>query len=178
VLTRSREQADRDTPVLDERIAAYFAENFPDDSAMMLELSYVAGGTFGCSEGTAYRTQEIALGPIRSMVASREKRKFLSQALSEQFDCRLVSETRDGRTLVVTLEAPASSAEDLRGLALKVEPTLREHFLRFDFYAALRLSVRARAPATSSASSGARGAPPSGDTVEVQFDTRGREIVR
>lgn len=186
VLTGSRDDLGSNIPTLDREVAAYFVENFPDEAARVLDISYVAEGAFGCRDDSFSRRQEVALGPLRRDLALREVRDRLSRALLEQSGSKLVTDRRDNRVLTVEVEAApgASNSEaDLRSLALEIEPIIRQH-LRVHPYVRLRLRVvgdsRGGPPAvTSSGKSATPGsAPPTQKSVEVQFDARGRPIIR
>ena len=176
VMERSRTEATGNSSVLDQKIATYFAENFPDKSVRTLELSYVSGGSLGCAQGTPYHEQEIALSPVRVRLAARESRERLCRALEDDFQCRLVSEKREGRTLIVDLDGPALPEDSLRKLAEKMEPSIRHHF-RINPYAKLRLRIWPRSdqvPSEQGASQEASKSPPK--SVEVPFDPRGRPL--
>ena len=98
-----------------------------------------------------------------------EPREFNAEGLlvlEKDAKGRVLSGAREGRTLLLVVEAPARLTGDLRQLASQVEPVVREQF-RAEPYAALKLRVQR--PAAGSPAD-------RGDFVEVQFDPRGREL--
>lgn len=174
VLSCPTSQPAGDPAAMDQRIAEYFVENFPDGGGRLLDLSYVASGRFGCGSEEPIRTQEIVLGGVRSHVELREQRKSLATALRNEFGCRLIADRFEGRSIVVEVEGPRDAPDGLRGLAGRIEPAVRERF-RVQPYVQLVLRIRA---ARTEARTDGRGedGPDAGDVLEVRYDPRGREI--
>jgi hypothetical protein len=180
VLTCSTPSGSADPAVLDRRIAEYFVENFSDGGARVLEISYVLPTGFGCRSEEPFRTQEVALGGVRSHLELRGERARLEATLRDGFGSRLLSDRFEGRNIVVEVEAQGEASGDLRGFAGRIEPSVRERF-RVQPYAQLILRVRApRGPNGKEGPGeiGSEGATGTAGFVEVRYDPKGREVAR
>lgn len=165
-LTGPREKLPMDPSLLDMKLSRYFAKNFPDKTARVLEISYVLPQKLGCTTNDPYHRKEYFLSSVRASMVDEERIERIGQALEKDAKGRVLSGFREGRTLLLVVEAPARLTGDLRQLASQVEPVVREQF-RAEPYAALKLRVQR--PAAGSPAD-------RGDFVEVQFDPRGREL--
>jgi len=150
-----------DEAATDLRVARFFAANHTDTLAGRLEVARAAPVTFGCGSPRVYSNREFALGEVRREIAEEARRERLTKAISSVAGCRLLSETRNGGTVRVEVEAPAAAGPDLAALAKRLEAGARAE-LRAPPYTSLEIRVTAES-----------GTPA---PVEMRFDSRGREI--
>jgi hypothetical protein len=170
LILRSR----RDAPLpesqdLDQRIAEYFVEKFPDKDARRLEISYEWVGSMGCEGGAPYRSKEVALLSVREGIEEKVRRDKAAAALLRDHSVSVRTWKREGRDLLVELDLPSSATGDGRSVALRLEPAVREA-CRAVPYSQLRLVLRRGGDPAAGGSSPL--------TEEFRFDPRGREVKR
>jgi hypothetical protein len=165
LILRSRRDAPLpESPDLDQRIAEYFVQKFPDKDVRRLDISYEWTGSWGCGGGTPYRSKEIALFTVREGIEEKGRRDKVADALLRDHAVRVRTWNREGRGLLVELDVPPSLDGDGRSTALRLEPTVREA-CRAVPYSQLRLLLRRE-----------EGSSPLSE--EFRFDPRGRELKR
>jgi hypothetical protein len=157
---------------LEAELMEYYVTRFPGKMGSFLAINQIPAGGPGCSVPESTRRTEVPIASVRQKLEDRRRVAGLGPRLESAGAGSVLSQAREGATLLLDLETTSAERRQAREVAAAAEPLIREAF-GATHYATLRLRVFPHPQAKLPPAPAAAGLP--AGAVEVRYDRRGRE---